>query len=197
MRCGEAIKQYLDIFLSLDVDNYNSLPFEEWFRMIIGFFILYKLSAGIREIPEWDVQLCRRRVHLEGYLIAAASRIRETAPAVLSCSSPRDELYFVLPLVLESARDSYVLVRDHPILLDPDHRVHVDLSRPVRLGQGAPPASASKCPATGFWIDKALTLDRDSDWHGVTLSDSLHPAEQIVKNENLWKDLLNGIDEMS
>ena len=195
LKCVEAIKQYLDTFLVLDTASFSSLPFEEWFRLIIAFFILYKLSAGPRDMPEWDVKLCRSRIHLEAYLTAVACRIRETAPTLACCPSPRDELYFVLPLVLESARDSYVLARDHPILLTPDHRVHVDLRRPIRLGQGAGPASAPKCPATGFWIDKALTIDRESDWNGVTLSGSLHPAEQLSKNEDLWKHLLNGHDD--
>lgn len=189
LSCANSIKHYLDSFLALDITLYYALPSEEWFRLVIAFFILYKLSAGSRDIPQWDFQWCRSVIDLEAYLTMVARRIRSTRSSL--DYEPRDELYFVLPLILESARDSYVLSRDAPILVGPDHRVHFDLSQSRRSQSTSAHSLAFRCPATGFWVDKALAVDHESNWHDVAVSQSLHPAKQLAKNDELWHGLLN------
>lgn len=197
LKCVEAIKCYLDSFLAIDITTYNSLPVEEWMRLIITFFILYKLSDGSRDIPDWNVDLCRNKVNIEAYLATVARRIRSTRSSLDLCQPERDELYFVLPLVLESARHSYVLARDAPLLVRPGQRVHIDMSRSRRAEGGKTAASrASKCPATAFWVDKAIKIDHGSDWHGVTLPNhATHPADQMAKSNDLWNELLGMADE--
>lgn len=187
LACVNAIKKYLDSFLSLDVNGYKSLPFEEWSRLIISFFILYKLSAGSKDISNWNTNLCRNIIDLEAYLTNVARRVRSTRSSLDFAQAQRDELYYVLPLVLETARDSFVLVRDAPALVGPGHKVHVDLSRSRR----AAGASAAKCPATGFWIDKAVAADHGSDWQGVAVAQYVDPAEQLSKTTGSWEELLH------
>lgn len=193
--CVDSIKSYLETFLAMKPNMYSLLPFEEWFRLLISFFILYKLSAGSRDIPDWDVQKCRNIIDMEHYLTTLARLLRGIRSPMDTESSTRDEVYFVLPEIIESARDSYILTRDVPELIGPGHRVHIDLSRSRRKDESAASASKSKCPATGFWIDKALAVDRSSNWHDVVISRSLHPSEQLAKNNDLWNGLLYGNDE--
>lgn len=191
LSCAQAIKQYLDSFLLIDPSRYSLIPFEEWSRLVIAFFILYKLSAGSRDVPDWNTQLCRNTIDLETSLTTVARRLRGTRSFLESSQPQRDELYFVLPLILETARDSYVLARDAPDLVGPGHRVHTDLTRSSRAEGTASSASILKCPATGFWIDKALAVDHGTDWHGVSLPTSVHPAEQLAKHADLWHALLD------
>jgi hypothetical protein len=74
--CVDAIKAYLDTFLAADPSTHLHLPFEEWFRLIMAFFILYKLSAGSRDIQGWDVSLCRETIDIETYLGQAIEHMR-------------------------------------------------------------------------------------------------------------------------
>lgn len=179
----------------MDPTLYSSLPFEEWFRLIAAFFILYKLSAGHKDILDWNPRLCREIIDLEAYLRTVARLLRGAGSSAETVQTPRDEMYFVLPEILESAKHSYVLTRDAPSLVGPCHRVHIDLRHSRRPGTASALASVSKCPATGFWIDKALATDHETNWHGVMPMHFVHPSTQLEKNDELWKGLLNGEDE--
>ncbi|KAK3074892.1 hypothetical protein LTR53_002282 [Teratosphaeriaceae sp. CCFEE 6253] len=198
--CADAIKQYLDVVLALELAVCGALPFEEWCRFIMAFFVLYRLSIGPREVPEWDVQLCRQTIDLEMYLGRAATFLRQASR--LDSGSSSQGLYYVLPDVLKSAKASYVAVRDTPEAVPPGSRVHLDLSKPSQTARGPRVNNPSTflgerrgCPATGFWTHQALALDSDTDWHGVKVEEALDPSVQLQKNECLWSGLLSTYSE--
>lgn len=192
LACVDAIKAYLDTLLSLEDVQWDSLPCEEWNRLVVAFFILYKLCAGPREVSDWDVGLCRGSIDLEHYLETVADRVCVAGYTLESSTNTSEGLFFVLPDILRSAKASFVAARDTPHLVRPGDRVHMDLSKERIAEEIAKPKNQRRCPATAFWTDRALVLDQETDWHGIELAQSSDPATQLASNENLWRDLLGG-----
>lgn len=190
LSCIDAIKNYFDTLLAIEVTELSSLPCEEWNRLIVAFIILYKLSAGPHEVADWDVALCRSTIDLETYLDAVADRLREASHSLEASSNTSEGLYFVLPDVLRSARASYVAARDTPHLVRPGGRVHMDLSKERIAEEIGRPKAQRRCPATAFWIDRALVLDQQTDWRGIGVTRRPDPATQLATSEKLWEDLL-------
>lgn len=186
-----AIKNYLDALLAIDGAEWNSLPYEEWSRTIAAFFILYKLAVGPREIPGWDVTLCRSTIDLAQYLDVVAKRLSHPSQALKPGQQANDGVYFVLPAILRSVRETFLLVKDAPHLVVPSDRVHVDVSKEQAMEELSRPKERARCPASAFFTDRALVLDQDIDWCGVELNGVLDPAAQLERNEKLWSDLLH------
>lgn len=186
-----AIKNYLDALLAIDGAEWNSLPYEEWSRTIAAFFILYKLAVGPREIPGWDVTLCRSTIDLAQYLDVVAKRLPHSSQALKPGQQANDGVYFVLPAILRSVRETFLLVKDAPHLVVPSDRVHVDVSKEQAMEELSRPKERARCPAAAFFTDRALVLDQDIDWCGVELNGVLDPAAQLERNEELWSDLLH------
>lgn len=191
-----ACKDYLDALLAIDDAEWSSMPFEEWNRTIVAFFILYKLTVGPREIPGWDVALCRSTIDLAQYLDVVAERLSHSSQALRPGQQANDGVYFVLPAILRSVRKTFLLVRDAPHLVMPGDRVHVDVSKEQIAQELTRPKERARCPAAAFFTDRALMLDQDIDWCGVELNGVLDPAAQLAKNESMWSDLLdmNAVD---
>jgi hypothetical protein len=190
-----AIKNYLDALLATDAAEWSALPYEEWGRTIVAFFILYKLSVGPREIPGWDVTFCRIAIDLAKYLDVVAERLSSSTQASKPGHHCNNGVYFVLPAILRSVQRTFLLVRDAPHLVVPGDRVHMDVSKEQILKELARPKERARCPAAAFFTGRALVLDQEIDWCGVELNGALDPAAQLAKNDKLWSDLLGVNDE--
>ncbi|KAK4554978.1 hypothetical protein LTR86_007744 [Recurvomyces mirabilis] len=178
--CADAVKQYLNNFLAMSADP-GSLPFEEWCRLIMAFFVLYKLSAGPCEFPKWNVQLCRSVIDLELYLTAIADKLRRAMPIHDSLVASSMSMHRVLPNILESARHSFIAIKNDSRGLQSGHRVHLDLSEARTSAAliansnnlvgnhtvAQPTTQRARCPATAMWASQALAFDWDVDWHGI------------------------------
>ena len=165
----DAIREYLDYFLSTNMAVDNRLPLEEWFRFVLAFFVAYKLSVKLREFPQWDVRYARETLDLEKYLTAFIDRFRASqADQDISVASSGEDIYSVLPDVLESARASFIVARDHPEQIDSQFRAHIDpgsvsTKKGTSSGTTPFPSTAHKgCPATGFW--RAEAVQADTNW---------------------------------
>lgn len=162
-QCVEAAKDYLDCFLALPIDIYPHLPAEEYFRCIMAFFVVYKLAARLPELPFWNLNSAREIIDLEQYLDVAASRVRQSRLAADEIAS--GDVYSVLPEILESAKASYVVARDHPEQTVQGLRAHADVGSwdPVAnsTSKTARPSPAIQrgCPATGYWKRQAAQTD--------------------------------------
>jgi hypothetical protein len=191
-----VIKNYLDALLAIDAAEWSALPYEEWGRTIVAFFILYKLAVGPREIPGWDVTLCRSIIDLANYLDVFSERLSYSTQAFKPGRQSDNGVYFVLPAILRSVRKTFLLVRDAPHLVMPGDRVHMDVSKEQIAEELTKPKEQRRCPAASFFTDRALVLDQEIDWRGVEINGALHPAAQLARNERLWGDLLgvNGGD---
>ncbi|GAB7331027.1 hypothetical protein MBLNU13_g02525t2 [Cladosporium sp. NU13] len=186
-----AIKNYLDALLAIDGADWNALPYEEWSRTIVAFFILYKLAVGPREMPGWDVTLCRSNIDLAMYLDVVAERLSHSSQAFKPRQQANGGVYFVLPAILRSVRKTFLVVRDTPHLAMPSDRVHMDLSKEQVAEELTRPNERARCPAAAFFTDRALVLNQEIDWCGVEHEGVLDPAAQLAKNARLWNELLD------
>jgi len=204
VHCVDAIKSYLDQFLRIDASDYDALPFEEWSRLVMACFILYKLSAGPREFSGWDVQLCRSRIDLELYFDVVAGRLRQASlyDSVLDISSAG--LLHALPEILDSAKYTFTTTKNTPSSCGLDIRVHVDLTKtgPVKASMEAIAGKADsltspgrlntrrKCPATALWTRNAMVNGSVSGWHEVSVNNHNDPSAQLEAGRALWDSLL-------
>lgn len=198
--CVEALREYLDVFLAMEVSTYPHLPFEEWNRVILAFFILYRLSVNLPEVSTWDISYARLAIDLEGYLTQAIDRILRSRPDEGGNEIASADLYSVLPEILESAKASYVLRRDHP------EQVTAGLKAHINVGTGAPfrnNASSThntltssmrvKCPATGFWAREARQTDGQPHQSTTMPYDGSFDEIQPL-DETFWESML-GLDD--
>ena len=203
-RCVIAIKGYLDDFLGIDASIYESLPYEEWCRIMTTFFILYKLSAGARELPDWDVRFCRRLIDMEAYLNIVSQRVRYATLHSGAPDSTSTALFHMLPDILDSVNQTYADVKDDPMHPGLGARPHKDLSKlaltKIRSEQREPPMhgsdihrseSINRCPASAIWASQALSCDHATTWQDVHPRSSQTPSSQLAANESMWSELLD------
>ncbi len=143
----DAAKEYLDYFLAVSTETYHQLPLEAWTRLIVAPFVLYKLSVGFAEVPEWNAHTARETIDLERYLCVLGDRLRSTmAERMPSGDAPGEDLFHMLPSILESAKGSFVAARDHPARFRDGVQAHYDLNCAFRRGT---------CPATSYLAGRA------------------------------------------
>ncbi len=198
-KCVDAIKAYFDVMLATPIGDLPYLPFEEWNRFIMAFFVLYKLSVGLPDVSDWDPQLTRQTVDLEVYLSFAieclrASRAEEAVPDIAASG-----MFAVMPEILESARTSYAAKRANPgyaghipVHMDLGPATATNLQQSKGLPLGHPSVGRrSMCPATGYWMRQAVHTDHEETLiasipTGSTSSDSYNPEV-----DNIWSGILN------
>ena len=170
----DAIKDYLDYFLTTDTSIDNRLPLEEWFRFVLALFAAYKLSLKLKEFPQWDVRYIRDSLDLEVYFNAFIDRFRASQQAEdYNIASEGADIYSVLPEVLESARSSFIFARDHPDQIDQNFKPHIDPGSAKQSKKQHRKASPHHrgCPATGFWTAEAIQADMN--WLNPSTDDGL------------------------
>lgn len=173
-KCVDAIKLYLDQFLSMDPHVDNSLPLEEWCRLTLALFVAYKLSVPLIELPSWDPRLAQETLDLELYLGAFVDRLHGNCwNEDLSLALRNRSLYTVLPELLDSARTSFTQARIFMHTVPRGKQVHIDLLGEEHFGDGestnahfSGASSQGKCPVTEFWTREAPQVDlaEDLDW---------------------------------
>jgi len=195
-RCVDAIKGYLDSFLTLESES-DILPFEEWLRLILACFVLYKLSVRLPEVTAWNFEYARRTIDLEAYLAALISHIRTArCEANQPDTMVGENLYAVLPEVLETAKASYVATRDAPHRHRSDAKVHMDLTVPRRsqimenISTMSGTSKSVRCPATGCWANLASDEDRHDELYGLVLPQSTSASVRQLENDKLWSEFL-------
>ncbi|KAM0720653.1 hypothetical protein Q7P37_004790 [Cladosporium fusiforme] len=202
VQCVDAIKMYIDGFLAISTSEYEHIPMEEWYRLMMMLFALYKLSVGPKDLPAWNVHECRQRIDLESYLGQIIRRLRPSGHTEI-LEDASDDLYHVLPELLESVKASYIVSRDWPGSITPGARVHMDMSKPFQQSRndtnhiGGLLTDAPRrggCPAFRFWNTKGLDLGTVSGWHDVRPV-ALSPEEQLAKNDKLWSELMSNEDD--
>ncbi|RFU29496.1 hypothetical protein B7463_g6823, partial [Scytalidium lignicola] len=190
IKCVDAVKEYLDCFLTMSTLEYHSLPLEEWFRIILAFFVLYKLSLGLSEVPGWNVHIARETVDLEDYLNLILNRLKSTQTTQIPLGTTyTDDLFSIFPTILENVKDSYMAARDSPSLFSDGIIAHDNLGA-VKATQTFPSTSPSsgptnervRCPGTS-------DLNLPATPTNTSISSGIAAEIQTIENEKLWNDL--------
>ena len=68
VKCVSSTKEYLDLFFAIPAAEHTSLPISAWYQVILAVFVLYRLSVGLPEVPEWNREIAHQSVDLQEYL---------------------------------------------------------------------------------------------------------------------------------
>ncbi|KAJ0417500.1 hypothetical protein BJY00DRAFT_325494 [Aspergillus carlsbadensis] len=178
VQCVEHIKEYLDLFFAIPEDEYTSLSFCMWYKVIIAIFVLYRLSTGVSEIPEWDVNLTHQTLDVEGYLGQISSHLECLRNDV---QAPSQTLFAMIPEIIGSVRRSYEMARGGcRQALDARHP-HPSFSPSASSTRGR-----YRCP--GMRNLKRPT--RVTGTEQSTLQSAVTAEIQMIENELLWSELL-------
>ncbi|CEL00477.1 hypothetical protein ASPCAL00077 [Aspergillus calidoustus] len=178
VQCVEYTKEYLDLFFAIPENEYTGLSFCIWYKTIIAIFILYRLSTGVSEIPEWDVNLTHQTLDVEGYLGRISSHLECLQKDV---QAPNKTLFSMIPEIIGSVRRSYEMARG-------GYRQALDARHPHQ--SFSPPASSARgryrCPGMrNLKPPTRVTVTEDS-----TLQSAVSAEIQMIENELLWTELL-------
>ena len=91
----------------------------------MALFIVAKLSAGPREIADWDAQDCRRIINLELHLSPVANKLQKAMSRNGNVDVTSLSMFHVLPEVLKSARGSFATINKDSHGLRAGQRVHL------------------------------------------------------------------------
>ncbi|KAL3495894.1 hypothetical protein BJX62DRAFT_144842 [Aspergillus germanicus] len=176
-RCTQLTKEYLDLFFTIPQTEYTSLPFCIWYKVVIAVFVLYRLSTGVSEVPEWDVTLTQQTFDVDEYFRRLSSHLEFLRADEVSNKS----LFTMVPEIINSVRTSYDMARGgYGQALDARHP-HQSFSPPSTSGRGryrCPGMRNLKQPTNG-------SVTQQSTLHNAVTADI-----QIIENEMFWNELL-------
>jgi hypothetical protein len=178
IQCTEFTKEYLDLFFTIPTTEYTSLPFCIWYKVVIAVFILYRLSTGVCEVPEWDVNLTQQTIDVDSYFRRLSSHLE-----LLRADEevPNKSLFAMVPEIINSVRTSYEMARG-------GHGQALDARQPH------PSFSPSSTSARGRYRCPGMRNLKQPTNGSVTEHSTLHNAViaeiQMIENEMFWSELL-------
>lgn len=162
--CLLAAIAYLECLFETLEEHLRLLPFEEWTRLTLAFFVLYKLSLGVSDVPEWDPVLARDACNLQWYLKRALTCLESIKK---QHSTDLDTIFHMFPIILESTNTAYSLICQHPYMFPQGIQAH-NLDFQNRPQPEAPKASASSCPGFQYLI---LPSENSRDFDDITFTE--------------------------
>ncbi|KAH8690039.1 hypothetical protein BGW36DRAFT_306914 [Talaromyces proteolyticus] len=112
IKCVSSTKEYLDFFLATPAAEHSSLPFSAWYQVVFTVFVLYRLSVGLPEVPEWNVEIAQQAVDLQEYIDTLLTHLQAIEPS-LARQIPTKSLFSRLPEILGSVKTSYALAKEN------------------------------------------------------------------------------------
>ncbi|KAJ5159732.1 uncharacterized protein N7482_006736, partial [Penicillium canariense] len=179
IRCVESTKAYLDFFFTIPEMEYHKLSFSIWYQVVLAVFVLYRLSVGVSEVPEWDVNLTKASLDVEEYLGVLSSHLQSIRldTAVLPKS-----LFTMMPEIIASVETSYATAMVNSALIVDTRHPHQPFSdRPALSVRGR-----HRCPGMRNLRQSA----NQSSTEQSTLQTAVSAEIQIIENEIFWRDLL-------
>ena len=112
IRCLHATNAFFTSFLSIPSCEYASLSTVLWFSLIYATVILYKLSIGIRSIPDWDIKIARQVAPISVYLERLDARMAEVEREMQDGKGDtpgegRKDLFSLMRPIWASVADTY------------------------------------------------------------------------------------------
>lgn len=182
VKCVSSTKEYLDLFFAIPATEHTSLPISAWYQVILAVFVLYRLSVGLPEVPEWNREITHQSVDLQEYLDTLLSNLQAIKPSP-DRQIPAKNLFSMLPEVLGSVKVSYGLAKENPGQVHDSNRAHHEL--------GASKSTASsgrgthRCPALRY-SNRQVAQAPDQ----LRLQNAIATEVQKIEDEKLWGDLL-------
>ncbi|KAJ5382640.1 hypothetical protein N7517_000551, partial [Penicillium concentricum] len=179
VKCVSSTKEYLDLFLAIPAAEHTSLPFSAWYQLILAVFVLYRLSVGLSEVPEWNREIAHQSVDLQEYLDTLLSHLQAINPP--DRQIPTKSLFSMLPEIIGSVKNSYALAKENIAQVD-SHRAHHEFGASKHTASSA--QRLHRCPALRYSKHIAQAPDQP------TLQSAIATEVQKIEDEKLWGDLL-------
>lgn len=196
VKCTDAAKEYLDCFLAVPVTEYHSLPLEEWLRVILAPFVLYRLCSGLREVPDWTTESARQTVDLTYYFDQILNRLRAIQTiGTTSCPAVGDDLFAVLPTIFENVKNSFAAAKDRTSFSHGKIQAHQCLDGAKRDTAGSfaltsvsYPNVRIKCPGTTSLHRVSPSTSGSGSGNLATPDEALAAEIHSIEGEKLWTD---------
>jgi hypothetical protein len=166
LACLEAIKRFCEGFLALPAEEYRLMSFIQWSGLIYATVVLYKLSIGLPQVPEWDVRVARNAISIEVLLETLCSRmysVPQSTPATLE----KADFFSMMGPIFENVKRTYDRLKQlpqsqsandtNPVHATSFQMASVNVASPLKTYQ-------HRCPAFPFWKSQGSDM---SLFHGV------------------------------
>ncbi|OOQ88739.1 hypothetical protein PEBR_11243 [Penicillium brasilianum] len=181
-KCLSSAKEYLDYFCALPASEHRTLPFSAWYQVIFTVFVLYRLSVGLSEVPQWDVEIAQQTLDLRYYIDTLLSHLQEIKP-LPDRKIPTKSLFTRLPEIIGSVRTSYALAKENPAEVRDSHHAHYDLMSSNNASPSVQPLH--RCPGMRY------SSRRVDDAQGRPgLQSAIATEVQNIEEETIWGDIL-------
>lgn len=183
IKCVSSTKESLDSFLAIPITGHGNLPFATWYQVILTIFVLYRLSVGLPEVPDWDVEIAQQAVDLMTYFDTLLSYLQVMKPSP-DRQIPTKSLFSRLPEVMESVRTSFEAARGNLAEVRDSRNAHHELKD---LNNTAPSSSQRlhRCPALRYSNRNVTQVPSQP-----TLQNAIAMEIQRIEDEKLWSDIL-------
>ncbi|KAL4992686.1 hypothetical protein BDW68DRAFT_148568 [Aspergillus falconensis] len=178
-------KEFLDIFMAIPEGEHDKLPLSVWYQLILAVIVLYKLSVGLPDTPDWGREIAQETVNLPEYLDALTYRLRcsELRGCVESQPSKNKCLFQMFPDMVESVKSSFVSASKHPAQSDVSE---VPAHHSILGSDSTPSARRHRCPG----MRNLRRLAGESTMEDAELQRSIAAEIQNIENEKFLNDLL-------
>ena len=181
IKCVSSTKEYLDSFFALPAEEQNSLPFSTWCQVVLTVFVLYRLSVGLPEVPQWNVEIAQQTVDLQEYIDTLLSHFQAIEP-LPDRQIPTKSLFSRMPEIMGSVKTSYALAKENLAQVHDSRHAHHDLkasNNTVPSVQGL-----HRCPAVRYSSRHVAQVQGL-----LTLKSAITTEVQSIEDEKLWGDL--------
>ncbi|KAI3232173.1 transcriptional regulator family: Fungal Specific TF [Penicillium roqueforti] len=181
VKCVSSTKEYLDLFFTIPAVEHNSLPISAWYQVILTIFVLYRLSVGLPEVPEWNGEIAQETVNLEEYLDTLLSNLQAIKPSP-DRQIPTKSLFSMMHEIIGSVKNSYALTKENLAHVHDSHHAHHDLAS---KNTAASAQGLHRCPALRY-SSRRIAQAPDQP----TLQNAIATEVQKIGDEKLWGDIL-------
>ncbi|EKV12271.1 hypothetical protein PDIG_45960 [Penicillium digitatum PHI26] len=182
VKCVSSTKEFLDFFFTIPAAQHGDLPFSTWYQFIFAIFVLYRLSVGLPEVPEWNGEIAQQSVNLQEYLERLLSNLQSTKPS-LDRQIPTKSLFSMLPEIIGNVKNSYIVAKENLAHVSDSHHAHHKLGASKTTASSAP--GRHRCPALRYSCRHVAPAPDQP-----TLQHAIATEVQKIEDEKLWGDLL-------
>jgi hypothetical protein len=181
INCVGSAKEYLDSFFTLPAAEQGSLPFSAWCQVVLTVFVLYRLSVGLPEVPQWDVKIAQQILDLQEYIDTLLFHLQAIKP-LPDRQIPTKSLFSRLPEIMGSVRTSYALAKENLEQVPDSCYAHHNLKASNNTAPSV--QGLHRCPAVRY-SSRHVAQGQNLP----TLQSTIATDVQNIEDEKLWGDL--------
>ncbi|KGO65950.1 hypothetical protein PITC_021510 [Penicillium italicum] len=182
VKCVGSTREYLDLFLAIPAVEHNGLPFSTWYQVNFTVFVLYRLSVGLPEVPEWNGEIAHQSVNLEEYLETLLSNLQAIKPSP-DRQIPAKSLFSMMSEIIGSVKNSYAVAKENLAQVRDSYHAHHEVVASKTTASSA--QGLHRCPALRYRSRRVAQAPDQP-----TLQNTIAAEVQKIEDEKIWGDIL-------